>query len=245
MDKYEIDAFDEKIMEAFIVKTRQSEAKIGELEQNIKVKEAELEYVAQLYDNEKKLLTLELENAIQKFTILEGKFNEVTHSNSTKDEELGILNNKIDELNTKIAPKDDEINSLKLEISDRDEEINSLKLEISDLNNKLSSRDKEVSELNKELSNLEELRKEILIKDKLIEEQSTTIKEIEAELNELKPPEILTDDPNRGDRLVCAKCGASGKDIKTIEDKSKPLSYMGNIPMYAKYKVCKKCGNQF
>jgi len=231
MDKYEIDAFDEKIMEAFIVKTRQSEAKIGELEQNIKVKEAELEYVAQLYDNEKKLLTLELENAIQKFTILEGKFNEVTHSNSTKDEELGILNNKIDELNTKIAPKD--------------EEINSLKLEISDLNNKLSSRDKEVSELNKELSNLEELRKEILIKDKLIEEQSTTIKEIEAELNELKPPEILTDDPNRGDRLVCAKCGASGKDIKTIEDKSKPLSYMGNIPMYAKYKVCKKCGNQF
>ena len=231
MDKYEIDAFDEKIMEAFIVKTRQSEAKIGELEQNIKVKEAELEYVAQLYDNDKKLLTLELENAIQKFTILEGKFNEVTHSNSTKDEELGILNNKIDELNTKIAPKD--------------EEINSLKLEISDLNNKLSSRDKEVSELNKELSNLEELRKEILIKDKLIEEQSTTIKEIEAELNELKPPEILTDDPNRGDRLVCAKCGASGKDIKTIEDKSKPLSYMGNIPMYAKYKVCKKCGNQF
>ena len=231
MDKYEIDAFDEKIMEAFIVKTRQSEAKIGELEQNIKVKEAELEYVAKLYDDDKKILTLELENAIQKFTILEGKFNEVTHSNSTKDEELGILNNKIDELNTKIAPKD--------------EEINSLKLEISDLNNKLSSRDKEVSELNKELSNLEELRKEILIKDKLIEEQSTTIKEIEAELNELKPPEILTDDPNRGDRLVCAKCGASGKDIKTIEDKSKPLSYMGNIPMYAKYKVCKKCGNQF
>ena len=82
MDKYEIDAFDEKIMEAFIVKTRQSEAKIGELEQNIKVKEAELEYVAQLYDNDKKLLTLELENAIQKFTILEGKFNEYKHSNS-------------------------------------------------------------------------------------------------------------------------------------------------------------------
>jgi len=232
MDKFEISAFDDKIMQAFITKTKQSEAVIGELEQNIKVKEAELEYVAKLYDDDKKILTLELENAIQKFTILEGKFNEVKLS---KDEELGILNNKIDELNTA-----------------KDEEINSLKLEISDLNNKLSSRDKEVSELNKEvseknkeLSNLEELRKEILIKDKLIEEQSTTIKEIEAELNELKPPEILTDDTNSGDRLVCAKCGASGKDIKTIEDKSKPLSYMGNIPMYAKYKVCKKCGNQF
>lgn len=225
MDKYEINAFDEKIMEAFIVKTRQSEAKIGELEQNIKVKEAELEYVANLYDDDKKKLTLEIENAIQKYTILEGKFNEVKLS---KDEELGILNNKIDELNTA-----------------KDEEINNSKTEIADLNNKLSSRDKEVSELNKELSKIEELSEEIKIKEKLIEEQSTTIKEIEAELNELKPPEILTDDTNSGDRLVCAKCGASGKDIKTIEDKSKPLSYMGNIPMYAKYKVCKKCGNQF
>ena len=236
MDKYEIDAFDERIMLAFITKTKQSEAKIGELEQNVKVKEAELEYVAKLYDDDKNLLTLELENAIQKFTILEGKFNEVKLS---KDEELGILNNKIDELNT---AKDEEINSLKLEISDRDEEINNLKIEISDLNGEVSSRDKE---LNKELSNIEELSEEIKIKEKLIEEQSTTIKEIEAELNELKPPEILTDDTTSGDRLICAKCGAAGKDIKTIEDKSKPLSYVGNIPMYAKYKVCKKCGNQF
>ena len=228
MDKFEIDAFDERIMLAFITKTKQSEAKIGELEQNVKVKEAELEYVAKLYDDDKKLLTLELENAIQKFTILEGKFNEVKLSNSTKDEELGILNNKIDELNTKIAAKD--------------EEINSLKIEISDLNSEVSSRDKE---LNKELSTIEELSEEIKIKEKLIEEKSTIIKEIEAELNELKPPEILNDDPTSGDRLICAKCGATGKDIKSVEDKSKPLSYVGNIPMYAKYKVCKKCGNQF
>ncbi len=239
MDKFEIDAFDERIMQAFITKTKQSEAKIGDLEQNLKVKEAELEYVAKLYDDDKELLTLELENAIQKFTILEGKFNEVKLS---KDEELGILNNKIDELNT---AKDEEINSLKLEISDRDEEINNSKTEIADLNNKLSSRDKEVSELNKELSKIEELSEEIKIKEKLIEEQSTTIKEIEAELNELKPPEILTDDTTSGDRLVCAKCGAAGKDIKTIEDKSKALSYMGNKPLYRTYKVCKKCGHQF
>ena len=238
MDKYEIDAFDERIMQAFITKTKQSEAEIGDLEQKLKVKEAELEYVAKLYDDEKELLTLELENAIQKFTVLEGKFNAIKLSNSTKNDELGILNSKIDELNTKIAPKDEEINSLKLVISDRDEEINNLKIEISDLNGEVSSRDKE-------LSNLEELSEEIKIKEKLIEEQSTTIKEIEAELNELKPPEILTDDTTNGDRLICAKCGAVGKDIKTIEDKSKPLSYVGNIPMYAKYKVCKKCGNQF
>ena len=224
IDKSEMDAFDDKIMEAFITKTKQSEAKIGELEQNLKVKEAELEYVAKLYDSDKKLLTLELENATQKFIILEGKFNEFKHSNSIKDEEIENLNNIIVELNTKISAKD--------------EKINNLKIEIADLNSKLS-------ELNKEVSNIEEIRKEILIKEKLIEEQSTIIKKIEAELNDLKPPEILTDDTTSGDRLICAKCGAVGKDIKTVEDKSKALSYMGNIPMYAKYKVCKKCGNQF
>ena len=245
IDKAEVDAFDEKIMEAFITKTRQSEAKIGELEQNLKVKEAELEYVAKLYDGDKKILTLELENATQKLTILEGKFNEVKQSSSTKDEELEILTYKFDELNTKIAVKDEEINSLKLEILERNEEINNLKVEISDLNSEVSSRDKELNELNKELSKIEELNEEIKIKEKLIEEQSTIFKEIEAELNELKPPEILSDATTSGDRLSCDKCGAVGKDIKTIEDKNKPLSYMGNIPMYAKYRVCKKCGYQF
>ena len=231
MDKYTIDSFDDKIMEAFIIKTKQSEAKIDDLEQSLKVKEAELEYVADLYDKDKKVLTLELEKAAGKLVALEDKFNEVKHSNSIKAEEIENLNNNSVELNAKIAAKD--------------EEINNLKTEITDLNGKLSSRDKEVSELNKEVVNIEEIRKEILIKEKLIEEQSTTIKEIEAELNELKPPEILNDDTTSGDRLICAKCGAVGKDIKTIEDKSKPLSYVGNIPMYAKYKVCKKCGNQF
>jgi len=231
IDISEVDAFDDKIMEAFITKTKQSEAKIGELEQNLKVKEAELEYVAKLYDTDKKQLILELENITQKLTILEGKFNEVKHSNSIKAEEIENLNNKVVEFNTKISAND--------------EEINNLKIEIADLNSKLSSRDKELSELNKEVSNIEEIRKEILRKDKLIEEQSTIIKEIEAELNDLKPPEILKDTTTSGDRLICAKCGAAGKDIKTVEDKSKPLSYMGNIPMYAKYKVCKKCGNQF
>ena len=232
MDKYAIDSFDEKIMEAFIIKTKQSDAKIDDLEQSLKVKEAELEYVANLYDKDKKILTLELEKAAGKLVALEDKFNEVKHSNSIKAEEIENLNNNSVELNAKIAAKD--------------EEINNLKTEITDLNGKLSSRDKEVSELNKEVVNIEEIRKEIPIKEKLIEEQSTTIKEIEAELNELKPPEILNDDTTSGDRLICAKCGAVGKDIKTIEDKSKPLSYgVGNMPMYAKYNICKKCGNQF
>ena len=127
MDKYAIDSFDEKIMEAFIIKTKQSDAKIDDLEQSLKVKEAELEYVADLYDKDKKVLTLELEKAAGKLVTLEDKFNEVKHSNSIKAEEIENLNNNSVELNVKIAAKD--------------EEINNLKTEITDLNGKLSSRD--------------------------------------------------------------------------------------------------------
>jgi len=40
-------------------------------------------------------------------------------------------------------------------------------------------------------------------------------------------------------------CGSVGGDIKTVEDKTKVLSYVGHIPMYAKKHVCKKCGYEF
>jgi len=56
---------------------------------------------------------------------------------------------------------------------------------------------------------------------------------------------IIKSITSNGDRLKCYKCGSVGKDIKVVEDKSKALSYVGNIPMYAKYNVCKKCGYQF
>ncbi|MFW9895217.1 MAG: hypothetical protein ACFFDB_14345 [Promethearchaeota archaeon] len=47
------------------------------------------------------------------------------------------------------------------------------------------------------------------------------------------------------DRLMCPNCGAVGKDIKTEEDKSRVLGYIGHSPMYGKRNVCKKCGEQF
>jgi hypothetical protein len=40
-------------------------------------------------------------------------------------------------------------------------------------------------------------------------------------------------------------CGAVGHNIKVEEDKTKVLSYVGHIPMYAKKHVCKKCGYDF
>lgn len=42
-------------------------------------------------------------------------------------------------------------------------------------------------------------------------------------------------------RRTCPKCGAS--EVKVTEDKSKPVSYFGQKPQYAKKFVCKKCAH--
>ena len=69
--------------------------------------------------------------------------------------------------------------------------------------------------------------------------------EVETELSELKPPEIGAGGFLSDERVTCPMCGAVGHDIKMEEDKSKVLSYVGHIPMYAKKHVCKKCGYDF
>lgn len=47
------------------------------------------------------------------------------------------------------------------------------------------------------------------------------------------------------EKITCPMCSAVGGKIKTIEGRSKILSYVGHIPMYAKKHVCKKCGYEF
>ena len=82
-------------------------------------------------------------------------------------------------------------------------------------------------------------------KEKLIEAQTARIEEAETELSELKPPEIGAGGFANDERVTCPMCGAVGGNIKQTEDKSKVLSYVGHIPMYAKKHVCKKCGYEF
>ena len=85
---------------------------------------------------------------------------------------------------------------------------------------------------------VEQLRGELASK-------TSALEETQAELSELKPPEMGSGGFTSDERITCPMCGAVGSDIKTIEDKSKVLSYVGHIPMYAKKNVCKKCGYEF
>lgn len=120
----------------------------------------------------------------------------------------------------------------------KDQEMKSLQEEIANLKSS-SSKIAEKDNL------LEQLNKTLLEKDKEIESQKARIDEIQAELNELKPPEIGTGGFVSEERITCPMCGAVGQNIKSVEDKTRILSYVGHIPMYAKKNVCKKCGYEF
>ncbi len=51
---------------------------------------------------------------------------------------------------------------------------------------------------------------------------------------------------NKGWEIICPMCGARGKQyFKKVENKSKIVSYIVTIPMYAKNHVCKRCGYEF
>ena len=112
-------------------------------------------------------------------------------------------------------------------------QIDELTKKTEELNNSISEKD----------AKIEELTKALIEKDKVIEDQKANISKAEAELTELKP--VAPTEYSSEDRLICPSCGAVGKDIKSEEDKSKVLGYIGHSPMYGKVNVCKKCGMKF
>lgn len=146
------------------------------------------------------------------------------------NDQVNSKNKKIDELTKNITIKDEEINNLNAKNWNLESNIEDLTKKIKKLNNLIIEKDKTIQDISESLTE----------KDKIIEERTTNLEEVKAELNELKPP--VKDDFQGEERLICPKCGAVGKNIKTIEDKTKILTYIGNLPMYGKIHICKKCG---
>jgi DNA repair exonuclease SbcCD ATPase subunit len=190
MEKDKDDEFNERILTALMKQVKNSDSKFAELEKNLSVKEAELQYLVKLYDEKISSLTDELEDEKKRASKLEEQMNNVTVRFSAKDDEI------IDTI---------------------------------------SQQDKKIQELSKELKK----------KVETLARQTSRIEAIELELKTFKSHELFASDTSGGERLKCSECGAAGKDIKLVEDKTKVLSYVGNMPMYAKIKVCKKCGHEF
>ena len=124
-----------------------------------------------------------------------------------------------------------------------------MKAELEAIKSEGSGSEAEIAQLNSQISKLnskiEELNATISEKDALLGSQKAHLDEVESELGELKPPEISSGGFVSEERITCPMCGSVGSDIKSVEDKSKVLSYVGHIPMYAKKNVCKKCGYEF
>lgn len=152
---------------------------------------------------------------------------------SNLDSELEQGKAKITELENQVKELSSSKESISSEVGDLKSQIEALNKKIGDLNNSLSEKD----------SKLEELTKAISESEKIIEEQKASLTKAEGELVELKP--AAPTEYSSEDRLICPSCGAVGKDIKSEEDKSKILGYIGHSPMYSKINVCKKCGQNF
>ena len=227
--------FNDKIMKALMKKVQDSTTRCDVLEKDLGVKEAELQYLAKLYDDETSSLTQDLEHEKEKATKLEGQLNEITDKFSEVNNELTIIKSEKDNLYSKMPSLEKEIEKLREELHCANNKINEQQTNISELED-------QIQELSEEIKTNDTVIKN---KDIVIEEQRSLYETFELELREYKGPEFTADDLSAGDRLKCVQCGSVGKDIKIVEDKSKPLSYVGNMPMYAKYRVCKRCGYKF
>ena len=163
----------------------------------------------------------EIEAAKSTITNLESTLNETNSSMSSNQDEINKLKSENEDLSSKLSAAQ--------------QDVSTLNSQLSELNNTLLQRDTQIQELNDALTEQEQT----------IESTTAHLKEVESELDELKPPEIGAGGFTSDERITCPMCGAVGQDIKTVEDKSKVLSYVGHIPMYAKKHVCKKCGYEF
>ena len=167
-----------------------------------------------------------------------------------KDKEINSLNEKISGLNSELETGKVRITDLENKVTDlssKESESANLKSEISNLTSKveeLTSKNEEITKsLSEKESKLGELSKSLEEKEKVIGEQKAHFEKVETELSALKPVEPTAHTSE--DRLMCPSCGAVGKDIKTEEDRSKILGYIGHKPMYSKQNVCKKCSERF
>ncbi|HMF32407.1 MAG TPA: hypothetical protein VKK79_13380, partial [Candidatus Lokiarchaeia archaeon] len=74
-------------------------------------------------------------------------------------------------------------------------------------------------------------------------DKDAQIEEKDAKIKELEPPAPSAADFGLEQRIVCPMC--QGHEIKSVEDKTRVLSYVGHVPLYAKKNVCKRCGYEF
>ncbi len=164
------------------------------------------------------------------------------------NEEIANLKLKLDHSNQKLKEAHQTINKQEGRISALSAQLEEKKMivpktdqkdqKISELSLQLQEKDSEISELTSQLEGKSTALKNLILK---MEKSDHPIDELYN-----PPPEVEIEEPTAIDeRVRCPKCGAFGRDLKTMEDRSKVLRYQGQMRIYAKKRVCKKCGTEF
>ncbi len=201
---------------------------------------------------------------------LEMQLTQATMSSEKLEEEVAQYKLNLEDANAKIKLKDAQISEFNLRLQNSNESIRELTTKTQTLSTQLSEMAKEKSSENLELTRIkEQLERAInqinqkktkiselnskfegtkdLLKGTIPVQQTGAIKEkpVLKEQTTFRRPSARKEEEPIKERIACPKCGAVGKDIKTMEDRTKVISYMGQSRIYAKKRVCKKCGTEF
>ena len=199
---------------------------------NMEIDELKLEL--EKHDSKASELEFLLNNKEEKLLhIINSSGNEISRITSelkVASGRISELENNLNRANSNINAKDEEIRGLNGMIEELDTEKNNLEAQLKNL-----SEQKE--------SEIENLESSLTERNKLIKAQSLHIKEVEKELEALKPPEVEESVylPAYETRIICPMCDARGKNIRTVDDKKTVLYYENNLPIYAKKYVCINC----
>ncbi|MBN2154282.1 MAG: hypothetical protein JW839_22700 [Candidatus Lokiarchaeota archaeon] len=175
----------------------------------------------------------------QKVQSLESQLGKATQSGDSLSGQVGELQKQVADLSgqlgaakTTLSQKEAAITGLEGAKNQLSAESGELKAKISSLENTIAAKD---AEIQKATAQLEELNTKIAGQQSTISEQESKIKELEP----ATPESEFTSES----RIICPMCG--NIDIKNVEDKTRVLSYVGHVPIYAKKHICKKCSYEF
>jgi len=225
-------------------RTRQDQAnsKIAGYEKEITA----LEEKASKYDAlilEHTTLQEQFKNASEELSQTKGQLAQIAQTIEDTTEKITDLSNANIDLTKKLEfsnAQAGEFNTKMLEAQQQVDELNKQVSGLKELNEKNTAL---IAQKDADTTRVQELEQKLDQKEVALQEKILVADEFEAKVKELEPPIPDVSSYDLDSRVTCPMC--NGTEIKDIEDKSKVLSYVGHMPMYARKKMCKKCGYEW
>ncbi len=248
--------------------------KINDLESNLQTTSSELNAARTRQDQaNSKIATYEkaiglLEEKATKYDALTKEFATLQEQHATVSQQFSQAQGQIAQLTQTIEDTTGKITDLSNANIDLTKKLEFSNAQAGEFNTKMIEAQKQVDELSKQVTGLKQLNEQntaqiqqfssktqeleqsigqknqiLAEKENALQEKTLAAEEFEAKVKELEPPIPDVSSYELDARIICPMC--NGVDIKDIEDKTKVLSYVGHMPMYARKHQCKKCGYEW